>query len=189
MIRKCSSRSALASATPLIIAFAAAWIFHWSSEEYAVYDAAIREAFSDEPIPSYVILDTTVPWSISKFNSEKLGMPLSARMSYNTRNLFHFHIAPRFLLPHPFNLVRQSELDGTAPSHAESVDTDELVNLVRRSGGAITLSRVGFDLEGKHAIVYAQLTYCGVCGGGMFLYLSRTAGTWHIIGRAETWVS
>lgn len=53
----------------------------------------------------------------------------------------------------------------------------------------ITLSRVGFDSSNQYAVVYAQLTYCGLCGEGTYLYLSKQPGGWHIVGRAGTWIS
>jgi hypothetical protein len=55
--------------------------------------------------------------------------------------------------------------------------------------GCHYLSRVGFDLGGRHAVVYAQLTYCGLCGEGTYLYLLKETGAWHIVGRAGTWIS
>jgi hypothetical protein len=32
-----------------------------------------------------------------------------------------------------------------------------------------------------HVVVYAQLTYCGLCGEGTYLYLSKASG--HLAGR------
>jgi len=169
------------------------WILHWKSEEYAVYDAAVREAFSGDGVSYYVILDRTQPegrFGISEFHSEKLGLFLTTRASYAAKNALRFHIAPRFNLPHPFRMVREEELDKIYNSgQPDSANGAELKALLQESWGVITLSRVGFDLGGKHAVVYAQLTYCGLCGGGTYLYLSRETGAWHIVGRAGTWIS
>jgi hypothetical protein len=171
----------------------AAFFFPWDTEEYAVYEATVREAFSGDDVSYYVILNTTQPMGrigISSFHSNRLGLPLSARASYSAKNLFRFHIPPKFRLPHPFTMVDQKDLDAVyAPSHVESRKVDELNGLLRGSWGVITLSRVGFDRSGRHAVVYAQLTYCGLCGGGTYLYLSKETGAWHIIGRAGTWIS
>ena len=101
-----------------------------------------------------------------------------------------WHIPPRFNLPHPFRMVGQEELDKIyRPGQTESPNAVELRGFLRKGWGVITLSRVGFDLGGKHAIVYAQLTYCGLCGEETYLYLSRETGTWHIVGRSGTWIS
>jgi len=93
-------------------------------------------------------------------------------------------------LPHPFTMVGQEELDKVyRPGQTDSLNAVELRALLRKGWGVITLSRVGFDPGGKHAVVYAQLIYCGLCGEGTYLYLSKETGAWHIVGRAGTWIS
>jgi len=177
----------------LLTGLTVARVLHWDSEESAVYEATIREAFGGDEVSHYVILDTTQPLSrfgISGFHSEELNLPLSARVSYTVKNLLRFHISQKLSLPHPFTLVSQEELDQLHSSgQAAFPQVVELRGLLQRSWGVITLSRVGFDLSGKHAVVYAQLTYCGLCGGGTYLYLSKDSGIWHIVRRAGTWIS
>jgi len=68
----------------VLIGGSAIWILHWNSEEYSVYEAVIREAFSGDGVSYYVILDMIQPagrFGVSNFHSEKLGLPLSARAS------------------------------------------------------------------------------------------------------------
>ncbi|MGB7229919.1 MAG: hypothetical protein WBD26_19430, partial [Candidatus Acidiferrales bacterium] len=111
----------------------AIWAVQWNSEEYAVYEAAIREAFSGEDVSYYVILDTTQPvrrFGISNFHSARLGLPLTARGSYTAKNLFRFHGPPRFRLPHPFTMVSQNELDKVyRPGQIDSPNAVELSGL------------------------------------------------------------
>lgn len=95
MTHKARLRWALVLGLLLLVSGSAIWILHWNSEEYAVYEAAIREGFSGEDVSYYVILDTTQPvgrFGISNFHSERLGLPLTARVSYTTKNLFRFHV-------------------------------------------------------------------------------------------------
>lgn len=169
------------------------WTLHWQSEEYAVYDAAIRETLGGDGVSYYVILDTTQPYGlfgISEFHSDKLGLPLAARVSYTARNVFRFQILPEFDLPHPFRMVGEKELGRIYdPGNSKSPKAAQFYELLRKSWGVITLSRVGFDLGEKHAVVYVQLTYCGLCGGGTFLYLSKESGTWHVVSQSGTWIS
>lgn len=54
---------------------------------------------------------------------------------------------------------------------------------------ALFVWRVGFDVRKKHALLYIQLTHCGLCGEGMFLYMSKETGSWHIEQMASTWIS
>jgi len=193
MIHPRPTRWALALGLLLVAAWLAIWTVQWNSEEYAVYEAVIREAFSGEDVSCYLILDTTQPagrFGISNFHSEKLGLSLTMRASYAVMNSLHFRIAPRFNLPHPFKMVSQDELDRVyGRDKTDSPNVTRLKALLQESGGVITLSRVGFDLGGKHAVVYAQLTYCGLCGEGTYLYLSKETGAWHVVGRAGTWIS
>lgn len=87
-------------------------------------------------------------------------------------------------------MISQDRLDMVYRSgHIDHSKADELNGLLQRSWGVITLSRVGFDGGGNYAVVYAQLTYCGLCGEGTYLYLSKASGVWHIVGRSGTWIS
>jgi len=153
----------------------------------------IREVFSEDEVSYHNILDTTQPvdrTGISSFHSRKLGLASSTRFSYAVRNIFRFQIPPTLNLPHPYTLIDKKILDAlSGPNLQRSPQVDELTELMRRSRGVITLSRVGFDEHMEHALVYAELTYCGLCGEGTYLYLSKEAGQWRIVGRAGTWIS
>lgn len=157
-----------------------------------MYEATIREAFSDD-VPQYAILDMTLPMDrigISTFHAKKLGLPLSAVASYAAKNFFRFRIPPTLRLPHPFTMVSQQDLNMVyGPGQVQSAKVNELNALLQQTYGVITLSRVGFDRSGSHAVIYAQLTYCGLCGEGVYLYLSKETGAWHIIDRSGTWIS
>ena len=75
------------------------------------------------------------------------------------------------------------------PGKSDSTNVSGLEELLPKSWGVFTLSRFGFDAGGKHAVVYAQLNYCGLCGEGTYLYLSKEPGAWHIVRRAGIWIS
>ena len=183
----------LASGLLLTIACLGAWSLRWRPEEYAVSNAAICDAFNGDGASYFVILNTTQPagrFGISNFHSKKLGLSFTMKASYAAKNVVRFHISPRFKLPHPFRMVGQDELDSIFhPAKTDSPNAAELEGLLRKSWGVITLSRVGFDLGRQHAVVYAQLTYCGLCGEGTYLYLSKETGAWHVVRRAGTWIS
>jgi hypothetical protein len=67
MTHKARLRWALVLGMLLLVGGSAIWILHWNSEEYAVYEATIREGFSGEDVSYYVILDTTEPVGVSVF--------------------------------------------------------------------------------------------------------------------------
>jgi hypothetical protein len=140
-----------------------------------------------------VILDTTQPLSrvgLPAHHARQLGLPLSVKVSYTIKNVFFFRIKPNLHLPHPFTIVSQNNVDAVyKPDQSETLKVKELKSLLQKSWGVITLSRVGFDGSHKHAVVYAQLTYCGLCGEGEFIYLEKEGKGWHIVGRTLTWIS
>jgi hypothetical protein len=167
------------------------WFLRWTAEEYAVDNAVIKEASEETSI--YVILDTTQPvhrFGIPNFHSQKLGLPLSMKLSYAMRNFLRFHIPSKLSLPHPYQMVNQETLEAlSAPRLGESRQNEDVEKLLTRSWGVITLSRVAFDHSMTHAVVYTQLTYCGLCGEGTYLYLSKETGRWHVVARSMTWIS
>jgi hypothetical protein len=186
-------KSSRAVISLILIVLAAGWTLHWNYSEDTVYEAAIREAFSDSHVTAFVILNTTQPdsrFGMPRFYSDELGLPLITKLDYTAKNIFRFRIQPKIQLFGPVIMVDRKELDNAfSRDHFNSRDAVELRGLLSKSWGVITLSRVGFDLEGKHAVLYAQLTYCGLCGQGTYLYLSKESGTWHIVARAGTWIS
>jgi hypothetical protein len=158
-----------------------------------VYAAVIQAAYDGPDVSYFVILDTTEPWTrwgVFPCHAKKLGLPLAVRASYAAKNFAHFHIRPDLQLPHSYTLASSQEIQATYNRPATySPRQKELKQKIRESWGVITLSRVGFDLRRQHAVVYAQLTYCGLCGGGDYFYLAKENGRWHVIDRAGTWIS
>jgi hypothetical protein len=57
------------------------------------------------------------------------------------------------------------------------------------SYGVVALSRVGFDFAHTRAVIYVELLYCGLCGGGQYYYLAKENGVWRVIDVAGTWIS
>ena len=171
----------------------AIWLLSWDPEEFAVYDAIVRAAYGGPDISHNVILDATEPlgrWGVTPFHSKTLGLPLSVRANYAVKNFFRFHVPPTMHLGNPYTLTSQNELIASYDERQSKTQrAAELRDLIRQDWGVITLSRVGFDLHRKHAVVYAQLIYCGLCGGGDYFYLSKVNGAWHVTSRAGTWIS
>jgi hypothetical protein len=48
---------------------------------------------------------------------------------------------------------------------------------------------VGFDFTHTRAVVYVELLYCGLCGGGQYYYLAKENGVWRVTDVAGTWIS
>jgi hypothetical protein len=57
------------------------------------------------------------------------------------------------------------------------------------SGGFITLSRVGFDAEKKHAFAYVQYECGSLCADASYYLLEKEQGVWKVTKRAMAWAS
>jgi|SRR5579864_643052 len=167
------------------------WI-HWDAEEFLVDGALLKERFS-EKVAAYLILDTTFPWGrigISPFHARQLGLKWDSIIDYSVKNLLRARIPARLQLPHSYSFVSQEDLARmNDPGFLRSTEGADLQKRMTQSWGVITISRVGFDFKRKHAVAYVQLTYCGLCGGGFFAYLSKESGEWHVVKEAGTWIS
>ncbi|HET8921354.1 MAG TPA: hypothetical protein VFN26_00010 [Candidatus Acidoferrum sp.] len=155
----------------------AIWLLSWESEEYAVYVAIVRAAYDGPDISHHVILDTTEPWGrwgVTPFHSKVLGLPIDVRASYTVKNFLRFHLPSTMRLGNPYTLASENELKASYNEQtSKTLRATEPTKLIRGNWGVITFSRVGFDLHRKHAVVYAQLIFCGLCGGGDYFYLSK----------------
>jgi hypothetical protein len=165
----------------------------WDSDEIGVFDAVIRVAYDGPEISHLVILGTTepgAPWGVYPFHARKLGLPFDVRANYAIKNVTRFQVRQDMRLPHPYTLASASEIQAIYRNpDTNTAKQKELRQRIREGWGVITFSRVGFDVRHGHGVVYAQLTYCGLCGGGDYFYLSKENGTWHVVGRAVTWIS
>jgi len=124
------------------------------------------------------------------FHANKLGIGAYSYTGYSIKNLFMVHLPTTLKLPHPYALVSERQLKRlNDPHYLQSAEGKDFNRLIYESWGVITLSRVGFDAHHQHAVVYVQLTYCGLCGEGMFLFLGKKNGVWSVEQSSYTWIS
>jgi hypothetical protein len=193
------SRHKLAIALTLILVAWGSRELLWSAEESVVCAAAIQSYFSLEhpkPLdhePKYVLLDSTYPLGclgMRRFHAKKLGIGWDAYLNYNLKNIFLFSVPSTMKLSHPYVLVSRAELRRLDdPRFLQSPEGERMKRLLFEGWGVVTVSRVGFDLFHRHAVVYIQLTYCGLCGEGLYVYLRKVNGDWNVDSAALTWIS
>lgn len=142
-----------------MLGWLAVWLLSWDSEEFAVYDAIVREAYDGPDISHSVILNITEPWGrwgVTSFHSRALRLSLGVRMSYALKNFLRFRVPSTMQLGNPYTLTSQDEIIASYDQRlGETHKAMELRKLIRGNWGVITLSRVGFDLHRSHAVVYA----------------------------------
>ena len=92
-------------------------------------------------------------------------------------------------LKHPYTLVSELDLQPVYTSAKPDAKTALLQEKIVKSYGVVALSRVGFNLTHTRAVIYVELQYCGLCGGGQYYYLAKQNGVWRVIDAAGTWIS
>ena len=171
----------------------ALWVVSWDADEFQVFRVAADQVHGADGVRQYFLLDQTsspMRFGVPPFHSKKLGLTKSVWANYALKNLWIRKLPDTLILSRPSVLVSSTRLEGLYSSSArENNSVKNLRSQIGKSYGVVTLSRVGFDTSHTHAVIYAQLTYCGLCGGGYFYYLEKQDGAWKVKSTAMTWIS
>jgi len=175
-------------------------VFAWeerirnANEEYAVYSAYLTKGLlndahdwsADVPV-QVVIADTTKPAGSWRLRALYLldnrvhfdGLSVSTRVSYLLRNLLSTRISPKFVLPSRADLALTSESDYGSPDFQKKYP---------RNVGLVVLSGVGFNPTRTQAVFYID-HFCGLCGGGRYVFMEKLDGAWLVQEEHYTWIS
>ena len=175
-----------------------------TSPEYAVYAAVLDSLFARGNVrPRYVLSDSTVvvpipasaEWPIA-LRTDKFG-PLLADAVNATLPSFRTRSAERVAL-------RAADL--RPRGSVELVSATDLLALRGTGGGprefwrsfyarfpgaagSIAVSRVGFDDQGTHALLYVSHGCGALCADGGFVLVERRGERWVVLKYLVTWVS
>jgi hypothetical protein len=164
-----------------------------AEQEYAVYSAYLSEGILNDPHdwsvgPSIqvVIQDTTkvganLRWWLYPIDGRVGfdGLQTRTRISFIVRNLFRSRIQPNIRLPQRAKPILAS------PSEITSADFEKRFpnNL-----GYVVLSAVGFNRDQTQAVFYID-HFCGLCGGGRYVLMEKSRGSWQVRDEHSTWIS
>jgi hypothetical protein len=148
-----------------------------TTEDYAIYSAALNELFGKQS-QKLVLIDQTstgVPpgmagWTRSMRKAQPLltEFPKEAREDFDARNKTHAKIEPNKIMT--------------------SFETT-LIALDKATGGVTVVSRPGLDSDRTHALLYTG-TSCGPrCGVGCLIFLTQENGQWKVSNKADIWMS
>lgn len=168
------------------------WVFVYDDDELQVFRAVIERVHGSDGVTQYVVRAETepcTPFGITAFHRRKLGVPIAVTTGYWMKNLLCRSLPGGLPLRHPYILTSQRELASAYASPSRGADTARLRQEIAKSYGVVGLSRVGFNAPHTRAVVYIELLYCGLCGGGQYYYLAKQSGAWRVVGVAGTWVS
>jgi hypothetical protein len=165
-----------------------------TDEEYAVYSAYLSDGLLNDahdwstggPI-QVVIADATVPGGSLRFRAlyaldnraQFDQLKFSARASYLLRNIFSAPITQRFSLPKRATV---------ALTHEPNYGSAEFQTKFPRNMGLVVLSGVGFDTSHTQAVFYID-HFCGLCGGGAYIFMEKVDGNWRVVDQHGTWIS
>jgi hypothetical protein len=165
-----------------------------ADEEYLVYSAYLTDGLLNDahdwsvggPV-LVVVRDTTTAGESLRFHALYAldgrihfgGLRTSTRASYIVRNLFHTRIQPKFVLPSRAKVAIASQSDYGSP---------EFQKKFPRNLGFIALSGVGFNPSRTQAVFYID-HFCGLCGGGRYVFMEKFDGIWRVRDEHYTWIS
>jgi hypothetical protein len=178
------------------LAFVFGWVEHVrnADEEYIVYSAYLSDGvlgdahdWSVGPSIQVVIEDTTRIganlrwWGLYALDGRASFDHLSAmtRVSFIARNFFQTRLRSKFRLPSRATPILASI------SEIESADFE---NRFPNNVGYIVLSGVGFNEDRTEAVFYID-HFCGLCGGGRYVWMEKVGRLWKVRAERYTWMS
>jgi hypothetical protein len=163
------------------------------SEEYSVFNCVLsHENYSGDGVEQVVVVEdpTPLPTYFAR-TLEKLSMPgVPQTMADNLRSLS----GQILRLDNRFNLKKRVVLVSTAEIeqlfHAEDkMGWNRFRQRFPASSGITTLSKVAFDADHAHALVYVGNQRDWRSGSGIIFFLARTEDKWTIETSRIVWLS
>jgi hypothetical protein len=111
------------------------------------------------------------------------GSSLVTRSSFSLSNALpsRLQITLKLRAGATSTIVSREELERIA-------GTDEFEKKFPNNQGYIAVSQAGFNFNKSEAIFYID-HFCGLCGGGRYVLMRKTEGTWKVVDEHSTWVS
>jgi hypothetical protein len=181
-------RSVLLVSTAACVLF---WAFSYDADEQDVFRAAVEKVHGSDGVEHYVLRASTgpcTPFGMSSFHRKKLAVAVSANANFWIKNFICRPLPAYLPLQHPYALASEQDLQPIYTSANPDAKTALLQKKIVESYGVVALSRVGLDFTHTRAVIYVELLYCGLCGGGQYYYLAKEKGVWRVIDVAGTWI-
>ena len=172
-----------------------------SSDEYAVYSAALAKMFLDDHPDLLVIRNrtlfyanpdylksTTADQRVQEMKRFFPGVAEATLRDFDAKHLGSSQLTSNFDLPIKYVLIDNDAFSETSKENPGEMFRD--FNQ-RYSGahGIIALSRVGFNNSRDQAFVRVEFTFCPLCSHGDRVLLKKESGKWTVVDTFQTWVS
>lgn len=184
-------------------------------EDFLVYQVVLEQEYlakpgfidlgrskCDEPKPpllpkSLLILNQTIivvtvpghrPWedTLQILHDKFPAFPSLIMQSWQNRNGEPHLLSDGFLFSVPYRLLSQAQVD---EAFLPSNWWDSFYQHYPDALGYFQLSRVGFDADRQHAVVYVENHQDGKWGSGYFWLLAKEQEKWLIKGSINVWIS
>jgi hypothetical protein len=167
-------------------------------DEPLIYALVIEELFagkkvSDKPVKALLIENTT---RFDDFEGEKAvsakaaATPMFKGLKPDTmQNFIRQNSQPTPLTSLIKSSLKLERIDGKRAQETVSGEKwKEFYAAYGDSAGIISLSKIGFDKEGRQALVYVAHVYGEDAGRGTILFLQKTGQQWKIQEKVVNWV-
>jgi hypothetical protein len=164
--------------------------------DYAVYKALIEAMYAGENQGMVVIQDHTTSSLVlagsdaAAFETIQKAMPevdQAMQDSYLARNAQSVLLQDHFNLKIPVTLLNQADFDSFFGPSGKG--WDNFYVQYSKSGGLLTLSRVGYNAPGDKALVCASTQVYALAGAGYAVVLSLENGLWKVVNQVMLWTS
>jgi hypothetical protein len=111
------------------------------------------------------------------------GSSVVTRSSFSLSNALPSRLRMTLQLPvgATSTVVNRKELERSAA-------TDEFQKRFPNNFGYVAVSQAGFNFNKTEAIFYID-HFCGLCGGGRYVFMRKTSGVWKISEEHSAWIS
>ena len=170
-----------------------------STEEYAVYDAAIAKIFAQRPVNQLMITSPTVDIAEIFMDLRPFGVSNEAEDIKFWKSRFQ-NIKQLTMEDYLANSKRKAVLKRSfkhgfdyviweVAAQLKSGVTPETGKPWRTDDCGVQLSRVGFDREHEQALLYLTYVYRGPRGEGFFVFLAKADNRWTVAKVERVWGS
>ena len=172
------------------------------ADQYAAYSLLLNQITKSpedgSPVKLFVINDRT---SVDRqtgyspryvFRMYKLALSpafQAALKDYETKNKQPQTLTRSFNLKSDYLLLESKDFDAFFNDTNVRDNWRSFYRKYPNSPGYITVSRVGFDSTGTHALLYFEIKCGGLCADGSYQLLTKENGAWKVTKEISFWAS
>jgi len=173
------------------------------SDEYSALSAVLKARYLNDSVKRYVIEAETDSADKNAFIGYRTGIAGSratrpevdkeTSADFDSKNKDVYRLADKFTLPVPYLLATEAELhkifDNDQDGKLNMEGWNNFYEKYPGAPGAISFSRVSFNLKKDQALLYVARQAGFVNGSGRVFVLSRQGDTWKIEKEVILWLS